>query len=238
MKLLLRVILGLLLFANWFPTNGTASAADAEIKQAAAAGVTQIIAHRGASTERPECTMSAIQRAIEVGATAVEVDVRTSRDGQLFILHDSTLDRTTSGRGPASALTLPELQQLDAGSWFGAAYNGERIPSLVESARACKGKIDLLLDLKEQGGDYDHQVVSVIREHGDPSKTIVGVRSVAQAERFRKLLPKARQLALIPSVDAIEDFAKAKVVERRRCPGQASSSHRQGTSPQRHERRT
>ncbi len=125
-----------------------ASAADV---LAAAKHVSQIIAHRGASAERPECTLAAIRRAIDVGATAVEVDVRTSRDGRLFILHDSTLDRTTSGSGPASALTLEELQKLDAGSWFDAAYHGERIPSLLQAARQCKGKIDLLLDLKAQG---------------------------------------------------------------------------------------
>ena len=185
-----------------------ATAAEPNI-QAAAKHVTQIIAHRGASAERPECTLSAVRRAIEVGATAVEVDVRTSRDGELFILHDATLDRTTNGKGPANALTLTELQKLDAGSWFDPAYRKQKIPSLAEAAQACRGRVDLLLDLKEQGDDYDRQVAEVIRQHGDPKKTIVGVRSVAQAKRFRKLLPQARQLALIPSVDSIEDFARA-----------------------------
>lgn len=175
----------------------------------AAANVTQIIAHRGASAERPECTSAAIRRAIEVAATAVEVDVRTSRDGKLFILHDKTLDRTTNGNGPAAELTLEQLQQLDAGSWFDPKYKGERIPSLIEAAKACRGRIDLLLDLKEQGDDYDRKVVDVIRRHGEPARTIVGVRSVAQAKRFRRLLPKARQLALIPSVDTVEEFARA-----------------------------
>ena len=61
----------------------------------AAKGVKQMIAHRGASKERPECTLAALSRAIAVGATAVEVAVRTSKDGQLVILHDRTLDRTT-----------------------------------------------------------------------------------------------------------------------------------------------
>ncbi len=179
--------------------------------KAAAGNVSQIIAHRGASAERPECTVSAVRRAIDVGATAVEVDVRTSRDGKLFILHDATLDRTTNGTGPASALTLAGLQKLDAGSWFDPKFRGERIPSLIEAAQECRGRIDLLLDLKEQGDEYDRKVVGVIKEHGDPAKTIVGVRSVAQAKRFRRLLPESRQLALIPSVESIEDFAKAGV---------------------------
>jgi arylsulfatase A-like enzyme/glycerophosphoryl diester phosphodiesterase len=173
--------------------------------------VTQIVAHRGASAERPECTLAAIRRAIEVGATAVEVDVRTSQDGQLFILHDATLDRTTNGKGPANALTLAQLQQLDAGSSFDPAYQGERIPSLIEVAELCLGKIDILLDLKEQGDEYDTKVARVIREHFDPGQTIVGARSVAQAKRFRELLPQAKQLALIPAVDDIEAFAEAGV---------------------------
>jgi glycerophosphoryl diester phosphodiesterase len=210
MRQILCVSFGSLLIAGTVSAQDQSPTDDPQIRKAAA-NVSQIIAHRGASTERPECTASAIRRAIEVGATAVEVDVRTSHDGELFILHDATLDRTTNGKGPASALTLAELQQLDAGSWFDAKFKNERIPSLIESARACKGTIDLLLDLKEQGDEYDRKVAGIIRKYGDPSRTIVGVRTVAQAERFRKLLPKARQLALIPSVDSMEDFAKAGV---------------------------
>ncbi|MCA9058310.1 MAG: acetylxylan esterase [Planctomycetaceae bacterium] len=187
-------------------------------EQSAAANVKQIIAHRGASTERPECTLSAIQRAIETGATAVEMDVRTSRDGLLFILHDATLDRTTNGTGAANLLTLAELQQLDAGSSFDPEFAGERIPSLAEVAGACRGKIDLLLDLKEQGDEYDQQVASVIRQFGDPAKTIVGARSVQQAVRFRSLLPEARQLGLIPELDDIESFADAGVETIRLWP--------------------
>lgn len=204
------VTLGMLLAARPIAAQDLMPVVDAAVRQAAA-NVSQIIAHRGASTERPECTLSAIRRAIKVGATAVEVDVRTSRDGRVFILHDATLNRTTNGTGPASALTLAELQRLDAGSWFDAKFKNERIPSLIESARECRGKIDLLLDLKEQGDEYDRKVVGIIRKYGDPTRTIVGVRTVAQAERFRKLLPKSRQLALIPSVESVENFAKAGV---------------------------
>ncbi|MCB1120773.1 MAG: glycerophosphodiester phosphodiesterase family protein, partial [Verrucomicrobiae bacterium] len=150
-------------------------------------------------------------RAIEVGATATEVDVRTSKDGQLFILHDRTLDRTTNGKGPANVLTLAELQRLDAGSHFDKKYHKERIPSLIEVAELCRGKIDLFLDLKEQGESYDRQVAAVIRNHGDPARTLVGPHSVEQAKRFRKLLPEAKQLAIMPSVDDIEAFAETGV---------------------------
>ncbi len=173
--------------------------------------VQQIIAHRGASAERPECTLSAFDRAIQVGATAVEMDVRTSRDGFLFLLHDATLDRTTNGSGIASEKTLAELKQLDAGSWFDKKYQTERIPELREALLQCKTKIDVLLDLKEQGQDYDRQVAAAVKKYGDPRRTILGVRSVEQARLFRKLLPQARQLGLIPNPDAISDFVEAQV---------------------------
>jgi predicted acyl esterase/glycerophosphoryl diester phosphodiesterase len=183
-----------------------------------AGGVKQIIAHRGASLERPECTLASVRRAIDVGATAVEVDVRTSADGQLFILHDTTLNRTTNGKGAANKLTLAQLQQLDAGSWFDKKFKGERIPSLREALAACKGKVDILLDLKEQGDVYDRRVADSVKKHGDPARTVLGVRSVSQAKRFRKLLPKAQQLGLIPNPDSIEPFAKVGVETIRLWP--------------------
>jgi glycerophosphoryl diester phosphodiesterase len=204
------LVFGLLAWYFIAPNEMKSQGAEPEVP-AAAKRVTQIIAHRGASAERPECTLAAIGRSIEVGATAVEVDVRTSKDGKLFLLHDATLDRTTNGTGAANALTLTQLQQLDAGTFFDATYRNERIPSLVQAAKRCRGRIDLLLDLKEQGDAYDRQVAAIIRQHGEPARTIVGVRSLAQAKRFRELLPEAQQLGLIPSVESIEDFAKVGV---------------------------
>ena len=144
----------------------------------AAARVKQIVAHRGASSERPECTLAAIHRAIEVGATAIEMDVRTSKDGGLFLLHDKTLDRTTNGTGRASKLSIKQLKQLDAGSWFDRAYKDERIPTLREALQICRDKIDLLLDLKEKGDPYAKAVAEEVRRYGDPARTIIGVRSV------------------------------------------------------------
>lgn len=180
--------------------------------------VKQIIAHRGASAERPECTLSAFARAIEVGATAVEMDVRTTRDGKLYLLHDATLNRTTDSEGGASDKTLAQLKELDAGSWFDKKYQGERIPELREALQQCKTKIDVLLDLKEQGTKYAHQVAAEVIKYGDPQRTIVGVRSVEQALLFRKLLPEAKQLGLIPNPQSIAAFVDAKVETIRLWP--------------------
>jgi glycerophosphoryl diester phosphodiesterase len=180
--------------------------------------VRQIVAHRGASLERPENTMASTLRAIEAGATAIEVDVRTTRDGQLVLLHDATLDRTTNGSGRINDRTLEDVRRFDAGSHFNAKYADQRVPTLAEVAAACRGKIDVLLDLKESGSQYAQKVVGVIRESGDPARTIVGVRSVDQAREFRKLLPEAQQIGLIGSPDDIEDYAAAGVETIRLWP--------------------
>jgi glycerophosphoryl diester phosphodiesterase len=192
--------------------------------RSAAAKVTQIIAHRGASAERPENTLSSTRRAIEVGATAVEVDVRTTKDGHLVLMHDADLDHTTSGKGPLNQITLADLLQLDAGSHFDAKYRGERVATLEEVLLECKGRIDVLLDLKESVDAYHQQVVSLVRRVGQPSRTIVGVRSVEQAREFHRLLPEARQLGLVARPDDVEAYALAGVEMIRLWPRWLSDS--------------
>ena len=188
-----------------------ADKANAEQLAVAAAGVKQIIAHRGSSVDRPENTLASTLRAIEAGATAVEVDVRTTRDGRLVLSHDPTLDRTTDGTGPIGEKTLEEIRRLDAGSWFDKRYAAERIPTLDEVLGVCRGKIDVLLDLKETGGDYARRVVDVVKKHGEPNRTIVGVRSVEQSELFRILLPQARRIGLIATPTDIERYVATGV---------------------------
>ena len=121
-------------------------------------------------------------------------------------------------QGKIGATTLAQVRQLDAGSWFDAKYRAEKVPTLREVLETGRGRIDVLLDLKEQGADYDQQVVGEVKRFGDPKKTIVGVRSVAQARRFRKLLPKSRQLGLIPDPKSIEAFVAAGVETIRLWP--------------------
>ena len=172
----------------------------------------QIIAHRGGMTERPENTISSYKRAVEQGADMLEIDVRTSSDGILFILHDTRLDRTTNGHGTAMAFTMEALSQLDAGSWFDPAYANERIPSFREALLWAKSaKAVLLLDLKETGQVYVERVVDDIKKYAKPSNVVIGVRTVEEARLFRKLLPKAKQLGFIPNAKSIESFADAGV---------------------------
>lgn len=95
----------------------------------------RFIAHRGAGKLAPENTLAAIRHGASFGYRMFEFDVKLSGDGKAVLMHDATLDRTTSGSGRVDALTMGELAALDAGSWHGPAYAGEPIPTLAAVAR-------------------------------------------------------------------------------------------------------
>jgi glycerophosphoryl diester phosphodiesterase len=107
-----------------------------------------VIAHRGASSYAPENTFPAFDLAIEMGADALETDVRASKDGILVLLHDALLDRTMSGHGPVSESIWPALQTLDAGGWFDQRFADARLPSLAEFLARYAGHAYLVLEIK------------------------------------------------------------------------------------------
>ncbi len=115
------------------------------------------IAHRGASAYEPENTLRSFRRAIEMGAEMMELDVRFSSDGHLVIIHDKKLDRTTNGHGLVSEMTLSELKKLDAGK-------GEKIPTFEEVIDLSKGKIKLVVELKDKG--TEEKVIKLVKENG------------------------------------------------------------------------
>lgn len=101
----------------------------------------EIIAHRGYSAVAPENTLAAVEKALEVGADAVEWDVHVASCGTPVLIHDASLGRTTNGFGPVRRRSLLQLQSLDAGAWFDPAFAGERIPSLAEALEVVKGRV-------------------------------------------------------------------------------------------------
>jgi len=92
-----------------------------------------LVAHRGASARAPENTLAAFREAARCGCRWVEFDVKLSRDGVPFVIHDDRLERTTDGRGRVRDLDADALARLDAGSWFDPRFSGERIPTLAET---------------------------------------------------------------------------------------------------------
>jgi len=91
-----------------------------------------VIGHRGAMGHCPENTFASFERALELGADWIELDVHLTRDGALAVIHDETVNRTTDGHGLVKEHTLAELKQLDAGRWFGPDFVGQRVPVLDE----------------------------------------------------------------------------------------------------------
>lgn len=89
-------------------------------------------AHRGDLASAPENTVPAFESAVEKGAAMIELDVHLTKDGELVIMHDGTVNRTTDGRGKVADLTFAEIRALDAGSWFGPEFAGTRVPTLRE----------------------------------------------------------------------------------------------------------
>jgi glycerophosphoryl diester phosphodiesterase len=134
-----------------------------------------VIAHRGASGHAPENTLAAFRRAVALGATFIETDLHLSRDAHFVAIHDDTLERTTNGHGRAEEHSLADLRKLNAGSWFGSEYAGERIPTLsdiLEFAR--KHDVVFYLELK-RGGTWgaEHALIGALRQAGEIQRAVV-----------------------------------------------------------------
>lgn len=105
-------------------------------------------AHRGASGQAPENTHAAFAAALDLGVDAIELDCQLSADGELVVIHDETLDRTTDGLGPVAARTWAELAVLDAGAWRGPQFRSERIPRLEDVLDQVSGRALLNVEIK------------------------------------------------------------------------------------------
>jgi glycerophosphoryl diester phosphodiesterase len=125
-------------------------------------GKIRVIAHRGEHLHHPENTMAAFKTAIDVGADYFELDVRTTSDGKLVLMHDSTLDRTTNGTGEVYKHTFDEIRALDAGSKFAKEFAGTKVPTLDEAFDLAHGKINVYVDTKYAD---PQQLVDTIVKH-------------------------------------------------------------------------
>ncbi|WP_088009050.1 glycerophosphodiester phosphodiesterase [Indiicoccus explosivorum] len=129
-----------------------------------------LIAHRGWSGIAPENTLSAIRLALEEPKIkAIEIDINMTKDGIPVVFHDKDVDRTTNGTGAVKDLTLAELKTLDAGSWFGPEFAGERVPTLEEVLALVQGEKHLYIELKQLGDLYwglELKTIELIKKFG------------------------------------------------------------------------
>jgi len=109
----------------------------------------KIVCHRGAKTFAPENTLSAIDLAIGLGFNIVEIDVRQTKDGVPVVLHDSSANRTTNGRGAIKKMNYADVCKLDAGSWFDPFFAGEPVPRLEDVLAHVKGCLEVYIEIKE-----------------------------------------------------------------------------------------
>lgn len=127
-----------------------------------------IIAHRGASADAPENTLSAFQEAIRQRADAIELDVQLTYDKKLIIMHNPTLNKTTTGSGQVATKTLQEIKQLDAGIKFSKRFKGEKIPTLEEVFNTFGKQTNYVVELKFYQffpGSFAQQVYNTVLEH-------------------------------------------------------------------------
>ncbi len=129
----------------------------------------RVVAHRGNSAVAPQNTLAAFEAAWRAGADSIEIDIQLTADGHVVVIHDDTVDATTDGQGSVARLTLDALRALDAGSWFAAAYRGQRVPTFAEVLELLVRRpgIELLLELKGAWTTAQvRPVTAAIREAG------------------------------------------------------------------------
>jgi glycerophosphoryl diester phosphodiesterase len=150
-----------------------------------------VVGHRGAMGYCPENTMVSFERALELGADWIELDVHLPRDGEHAVIHDETVDRTTNGNGMVKDHTLAELQKLDAGAWFGAEFAGQHIPSLDEVLTWARNR-DTIVDIEIKNAPIyyvgiEQAVVETLRTHDMTEQAIVISFDHASVQRVKEL---------------------------------------------------
>lgn len=156
-----------------------------------------VVAHRGLSAAAPENTLAAFRLALEAGADVLELDVHLTRDERIAVIHDRTLQRTTTGNGPVGAYTSTEIAAFDAGSWFDPTFASERVPMLDDVLVLTAGRCWLNIELKSHWFDrvppetYVRRVVDVVRSHGALERVCFSSFDGDLVKRIRALEPGA-----------------------------------------------
>jgi glycerophosphoryl diester phosphodiesterase len=178
-------------------------------------GHVRVAHHRGAGHYAPENTLASLGKALVLGADYVEFDIRTTRDGAFVLLHDGTLDRTTSGRGPVRQRTAAEVAALDAGSWFGRPFAGTRVPTLDAFLDAATPSgAGLYVDAKDIAPEA---LAEVLSRHGLTDRAVV-YQSAAYLEKLKSIAPNLRRMPPLSNpaqVDAIAERVRPYAFDTR-----------------------
>lgn len=180
----------------WLHLSGSATSSPAASMPAT------IVAHRGGQLGETENSLAALREAARRGIEVIEFDVRTTRDGQLVIIHDETVDRTTNRRGRVATLSLAELRSIRING------NGEPIPTLVEALDAAKARqVRLLLDVKS--GTSVRKVLDAVESQQAGTRVMLGLRRPVDVATARAEAPAIPIVAFMPKATDAATFAKA-----------------------------
>ncbi|NEW04582.1 glycerophosphodiester phosphodiesterase [Paenibacillus sp. SYP-B3998] len=153
-----------------------------------------VIGHRGAAGEAPENTLASFALALEQGAEGIELDVHITKDGEIVVCHDPTLERTTNGAGCICEMTWDAVKQLDAGAWFSEAFRGERVPLLREVFALVPAGILINVEVKHSyEGRMEHALLDFLRKSGRLEDVVISsfdhkcIRRIKQAEPAAKV---------------------------------------------------
>ena len=174
----------------------------------------QVLAHRGASAYAPENTLAAFRLAIEQRADWLEMDVQQTKDGHLVVFHDLRMERTTNGQGALRDLTLEQVRALDAGSWFGAQFAGERVPTFEEVVTLARDHgIRIFPEVKDPRfyPGIEERVAAVIAANEYEDRTVVQSFDMASLERMRQANPRLRLAALYTAASPLRGEPPAGV---------------------------
>lgn len=188
-----------------------------------------VIAHRGNHVAVPENTLSAAREAIIAGADYVEVDLRTTKDGHLVVLHDATVDRTTNGAGKVSTMTLDEVKHLQV---FNRNKKTNKIPEFKELLAVCKDKINIYLDFKAADAA---QTWKQIQAAGMEKQVIVYLNKESDFQEWQKVAPAVPLMSSLPKdIDTKEKLTgfleklPLKIVDNLPHPHLLSALHEAG----------
>ena len=156
-------------------------------------GQPRVFGHRGAMAYAPENTFASFERAVALGVDAIELDVHLTADGEVVVIHDPHLDRTTSGQGLVGEKTLAELKTLDVGAHFGPEFAGQQIPTLADVLDWARSRC--ILDIEIKGGPWpypgiEQRVVRLIRDREMTDRAIVISFDHPTVARVKELAPE------------------------------------------------
>jgi glycerophosphoryl diester phosphodiesterase len=163
-----------------------------------------VVAHRGNSAVAPQNTLAAFESAWRAGADSVEIDVQLTADGEVVVIHDDTVDATTSGTGALAGLDLADVRALDAGSWFAAAYAGQRVPTFAEVVELLLARPGMALLLEVKGSwtaDQVRRLTEPLRDAGLTDRVVAQSFWPETVAALRDADPGLRRGLLVASLD-------------------------------------